>query len=273
MDFKVQRNDITNMEVDAIVCPSNPKLKEGSGTSTAIFSKAGRTELTNACSSKITPKVGPIASSRGPLVGLKLPFQPKATIPVGSSVVTSAYALPSNIIIHTVVPYWQDGRHDEYEKLCEAYLSALVLADRTSSQSLAIPLLAAGNMGFDLDMAIEVAIKSIVTYQPVNTLSEVYLVTYGSVATQKMRDLGYIVEEVINEKYVQENDESYKPAVAHAAESAKTAAKGFVDQALRVADDVINDPEFQEHIHDAAVGLIISMASKAKDQLYGETIE
>ena len=29
MEFKVQRNDITHVEVDAIVCPQNPALRKG----------------------------------------------------------------------------------------------------------------------------------------------------------------------------------------------------------------------------------------------------
>jgi len=49
MKFEIIRNDITNMNVDAIVLPANSKLKEGTGTSNAIFEKAGRKELVNAC--------------------------------------------------------------------------------------------------------------------------------------------------------------------------------------------------------------------------------
>lgn len=42
-------NDITKMQVDAIVNPSNPELHMGRGTSWAIYNAAGETELTNAC--------------------------------------------------------------------------------------------------------------------------------------------------------------------------------------------------------------------------------
>ncbi|MBQ6440093.1 MAG: macro domain-containing protein [Mogibacterium sp.] len=49
MDYEVIRNDITNMEVDAIVLPANPMLREGSGTSKAIYEKAGRRSLNKAC--------------------------------------------------------------------------------------------------------------------------------------------------------------------------------------------------------------------------------
>mgnify|MGYP003292808371 CR=1 FL=1 len=49
MKFKIIRNDISNMEADAIVLPANSWLKIGSGTSKAIFDKAGRKELEEAC--------------------------------------------------------------------------------------------------------------------------------------------------------------------------------------------------------------------------------
>ena len=49
MNFYVVRNDITNMKTDAIVLPANTLLKEGSGTSKAIFEKAGRAQLEKAC--------------------------------------------------------------------------------------------------------------------------------------------------------------------------------------------------------------------------------
>ena len=50
MNFVVVRNDITNMKVDAVVLPANKYLKEGSGTSKAIFEKSGRAKLEKACS-------------------------------------------------------------------------------------------------------------------------------------------------------------------------------------------------------------------------------
>jgi len=49
MKFEIVRNDIVNMEVDAIVLPANTKLHEGSGVSKRIFEKAGRKNLEKAC--------------------------------------------------------------------------------------------------------------------------------------------------------------------------------------------------------------------------------
>ena len=41
MQFEVVHNDLTDMSADAIVLPANLKLREGTGTSKAIFEKAG----------------------------------------------------------------------------------------------------------------------------------------------------------------------------------------------------------------------------------------
>ena len=85
--------DICNIGVDAIVLPANESLKEGSGASTALFQAAGRNELTRACE-----KIG--------------------HCDVGSAVVTDAFNLNAQFIIHACVPKWVDGDHGEYKLLC-----------------------------------------------------------------------------------------------------------------------------------------------------------
>lgn len=49
MPFSIIRNDITKVKTDAIVHTTNVYLKQGSGTSRAIFMAAGEEELTKAC--------------------------------------------------------------------------------------------------------------------------------------------------------------------------------------------------------------------------------
>ena len=88
MKFDLVKTNIVNVSADAIVLPANEKLKEGSGTSTAIFEAAGRKQLTQACK-----KIG--------------------SCEVGSAVPTLAYNLNAKYIIHAVVPKWIDGNHDE----------------------------------------------------------------------------------------------------------------------------------------------------------------
>lgn len=49
MTFEIFKANIVNIHADAIVLPANEALKEGSGTSRAIFEAAGRKQLTKAC--------------------------------------------------------------------------------------------------------------------------------------------------------------------------------------------------------------------------------
>lgn len=94
MQFEMIRNDITSMSVDAIVLPANSRLKEGSGTSKAIYERAGRKELEKAC---------------------KAALKEYGKIYVGGSVPTLAFNLNADFIIHSVVPKWIDGQHTKNE--------------------------------------------------------------------------------------------------------------------------------------------------------------
>ena len=136
MKFDIVKTNIVNVHADAIVLPANTALKEGSGTSTAIFEAAGRKKLTQACK-----KIG--------------------SCEVGSAVPTLAFDLEAKYIIHAVVPKWIDGNHNEYDLLSSAYLSALKVADIMGCTSIAFPLLASGNNGYDLDLAFQIAKESI----------------------------------------------------------------------------------------------------------------
>ena len=49
MKFEIVKANIIDVVSDAIVLPANEGLKEGPGSSKAIFSAAGRKELTQAC--------------------------------------------------------------------------------------------------------------------------------------------------------------------------------------------------------------------------------
>lgn len=222
MEFKVIRNDIVNMDVDAIVLPANPSLKEGPGASKAIFQAAGRRQLTAACT-KLTKE--------------------KGKIKVGTAVPTLGYDLDATYIIHAVVPHWRDGHSNEYELLSSAYCSVLKLADILGCSSLAIPLLASGNNKFDLDLAIEIAIKNIETFEAENKLTDVFLVVYGMNAADKIRKKGIPYEEIINEAYVMKKDEEKNPNVVKAKRTAKHVAKIYLDEALEQAVDYIMDPK------------------------------
>ena len=167
MEIQFYSGDISEFSADAIVLPANENLREGSGSSEAIFKAAGRQELTQACA-----KIG--------------------HCDVGHAVPTQAFHLNANFIIHAVVPRWIDGQHNEYDLLCSAYLSSLYLADTMSCSTIAFPLLASGNNRFDRSIALEIAVQCIESFNGRN-LKKACVVLFGDRTIAFVKDKGYEV--------------------------------------------------------------------------------
>ncbi len=171
---------ITNVSADAWVLPANKELKEGSGSSAAIFEATGRNKLKEACE-----KIG--------------------HCDVGSAVPTPAFDADADYIIHAVVPRWKDGKHDEYGLLSSAYISSLKVADLMKCRTIAFPLLASGNNKFDKDLAFRIALESIENFDADN-LDTVMIVLFGEDTTNYVRSLGYDVNFVETKKKRQRAD-------------------------------------------------------------------
>lgn len=167
--MEVLKTDIAIVSATAIVLPANSRLKEGSGASRAIYEAAGRNELVDACK-----KLGECK--------------------VGQAVPTPAFNLDARFIIHAVVPKWIDGNNSEYELLCTAYQNSLNLADVMGCETIAFPVLASGNNGFDMELAFEIARQSIEEYEGTN-LKKAFLVIYGNRITSIVSERGYSIKE------------------------------------------------------------------------------
>lgn len=177
------RNDITKMQVDAIVNPSNPKLHMGRGTSWAIYNAAGETELTNACR-----KIG----------GCK----------VGRAVLTKGFALQAKFIIHAVCSPWTDGGEGDKAYLKDAYFSALQLAVEYGFQSVAFPLLSSGFYAWPKAEAFHLAMTVISEFLLEHEIT-VYLVLYDHESVEVSKKLFSKIEEYIDDHYVVMKDEGY----------------------------------------------------------------
>jgi len=247
MKFEIVRNDIVNMEVDAIVLPANTKLHEGSGVSKHIFEKAGRKNLEKACK-----KIG------------------KAE--VGTAVPTVGYDLDADYIIHAVVPKWIDGTHNEYQYLSAAYLSALYLANEIGCTSLAFPLLAAGNQGFDEELAFEIAQRSIELFEPDYRLEKVYLVVYNKEVMTMLRNRNIIVEEFIDEKYVLLNDQKYQAPAERALEKGKAIAVDILSDGFELVKDQIISPEKRKKLIERTTFLAKYIVDKKGDKRIKEIL-
>lgn len=182
MPFLMIRNDITKVTADAIVNPANEKLLEGSGTSRAIYLAAGEEKLEKACK-----KAG----------GCEL----------GKTVATPAFALPAQYIFHAVGPVWINGEKQEEEILYQTYLEVLRMAEEYHLESIAFPLLSAGNYGFPKEIAMRTAVRAISEFLMDHEMM-VYLVLYDQEALAVSRQLFDSIEEYIDDHYVEEKNET-----------------------------------------------------------------
>ncbi len=181
MPFEIVRNDIVNMDVDAIVNTANHKPVIGSGTDAGIHHKAGK--------------------------NLILARQKIGYIPVGSSALTPGFDLSAKYVIHTVSPLWQDGASDEEQILKNCYESALELARENNCESIAFPLLATGNNGFPKALALEIAIGVFSKFLLENDMT-VYVVVFDKASYKISEKLFFDICEYIDDNYVDEHTES-----------------------------------------------------------------
>lgn len=237
MQFDFVKTDIVNMTSDAIVLPANTGLKEGSGASAAIFKAAGRKRLTTACR-----KIG--------------------NCEVGSAVPTLAYDLDAKYIIHAVVPKWIDGSHNEYGLLSSAYLSSLRAADLMGCSTIAFPLLASGNNGFDRELTLEIAIKSIESFEGTN-LKKAVIVLFGEKVTSFVRTQGYEVIEIPEDLKKEEKKQARRDKIRKIFDSSAAIAEEVFDQQLQNVQRFLDDPENRKKI----VALATRIVNKALESI------
>lgn len=178
MPLKIIRNDITKVEVDAIVNAANESLLGGGGVDGAIHEAAGP-ELLEECRT---------------LNGCK----------VGQAKMTQGYNLPAKHVIHTVGPVWQGGGSGEEALLAAAYRNALVLAKEHGLSSIAFPLLSSGAYGYPKDQALKTAITVIGDFLLQHDM-EVYLVVFDKTAFALSEKLFFSITQYIDDRYIEEH--------------------------------------------------------------------
>jgi O-acetyl-ADP-ribose deacetylase len=153
MPLTIVSQDITKMDVDAIVNAANTGLRMGGGVCGAIFRAAGASEMQAACDEL-------------------------APIKTGEAVVTPGFKLPAKFVIHTAGPVYHDGKHGEERSLRDSYTNSLRRAVENGCKSVAFPLISSGIYGYPKEEALSAA-KSAINEFIAGRDIDVYLAVLG----------------------------------------------------------------------------------------------
>ncbi len=145
--------DITEMNTDAIVNAANARLVLGGGVAGAIRRKGG-----------------PSIQAECDKIGGTF---------VGGAVITTAGKLKARHVIHAVGPRMGEG--DEDEKLKNATLNSLKVADENDLKSISFPAISTGIFGFPIERCAKIMLETTIGYLRGPTgLDKVVFCLFGS---------------------------------------------------------------------------------------------
>ena len=149
------RDDITRLDVEAIVNAANSTLLGGGGVDGAIHRAAGP--------------------------GLLEECRRLGGCPTGQARVTGGHALRARWVIHAVGPIWRGGDAGEDGLLASCYRNSLALAVERGAARVAFPAISCGVYGFPIPRACRIALTEIRAFLERSAMPrEVWLVAFDA---------------------------------------------------------------------------------------------
>ncbi|MDZ7796815.1 MAG: macro domain-containing protein [Candidatus Marinimicrobia bacterium] len=130
----VTGNIVEQNDIGAIVNAANAQLQPGGGVAGAVHRAAGP-ELERAC-------------------------RQFAPIKPGEAVITPAFDLPNDYVIHCLGPVYGHD-HPEAKLLADCYRNAIIRAEEKKILSVAFPAISTGAFAYPLDEAAEIAVQTV----------------------------------------------------------------------------------------------------------------
>ena len=130
---RLEKGDLTAMDIEAIVFYASPDLVLGAGFGSAIAARGG--------------------------MSIQEELKPHGTISTGEAVVTAAGELNSKFIVHAVGPRFQEDNTEE--KLTKTMENALKVAKDKGIRKIAFPPMGTGFYGVPLNICAKVMYKVI----------------------------------------------------------------------------------------------------------------
>ncbi|KAM9728029.1 core histone macro-H2A.1 isoform 3-T4 [Menidia menidia] len=157
--LQVVQADISIVESDAVVHPTNTSLYTGGEVGSALEKKGGK---------EFSEALLDLKKKNGPLE-------------VAGAVLTAGFGLPAKYVIHCNSPGWGS---DKCEELLEKTVkNCLALADEKKLKSVAFPSIGSGRNGFPKQTAAQLILKAISSYFVAtmsSTIKTVYFVLFDS---------------------------------------------------------------------------------------------
>lgn len=176
--LQVRQADLTRLAVDAVVNAANEHLAHGGGVAAAL-ARAGGATVQNESDAWV--------AEHGPLGA-------------GHAAVTTAGAMPAQMIVHVVGPRYRDGQ-DNARLLAAAVSAALDAAAGAGARSVAVPAISAGIFGYPATAATRVIAVACARWlaDASGTLSDVVLVGFDDHTTALFRAALHLSHDVPDE--------------------------------------------------------------------------